>query len=124
MGFPTLETVKLFLAELKKSKDIESIFDSYKDDGLNPKYLPSLSLLKEIVLTLNTREQYMSEVSPFFTGFMCAFDLFRRQIESEDMTVDDIEANLTSITNWTKFLEDENCRLKQELEALKNGNSK
>lgn len=120
MGFPKIETVKAFIHTCDK-EGFESIVDRLLNNDLKTEYKPLFAYLKKIITDM-LEDDLNEECNYYTSGFISCFDLFRRQIESEDMTVDDIKLQLDNVLAWSSFLEKENVELKNELNEIKRNN--
>lgn len=117
MGFPKLETVKSFIQVCEKD-GFESIVDKILDRELKAEYKPLFAYFKKIITDM--LDDNMTEECNYYTsGFISCFDLFRRQIEADSMSLDDISLQLKNILAWSEFLERENLELKNEINELK-----
>jgi hypothetical protein len=116
MGFPKIETVKAFIHTCDKD-GFESIVDKLLNNDLKNEYKPLFAYLKKIVTDM-LADDLVEECNYYTSGFVSCFDLFRRQIESEDMDVDDIQSQLKNLLAWSSFLEDENVSLKNKITLL------
>lgn len=120
MGFPKIETVKAFIHACDK-EGFETIVDRLLNNDLKTEYKPLFAYLKKIVTDM-LEDDLNEECNYYTSGFISCFDLFRRQIESEDMSIDDIKIQLDNILAWSSFLEKENVELKNELNEIKRHN--
>lgn len=121
MGFPKIDTVKAFIHVCEK-EGFESIVDRLMNNDLKTEYKPLFAYLKKIVTDM-LEDDLTEECNYYTSGFISCFDLFRRQIESEDMTVDDIKLQLDNVLAWSSYLENENLALKNELNEIKRNNT-
>jgi hypothetical protein len=113
MGFPRIETIKAFV-EICKKDGFEELMDEFLSKELLPEYKPVMSYLKKIVTDM-LEEDLNEEANYYTSGFISCFDMFRRQIEGEHATLEDLELQIENMLGWTKFLEDENITLKNKL---------
>lgn len=118
MGFPKVETIKAFV-EICKKDGFESIIDEFLSKELKPSHKPIMSYLKKIVTDF--LDEDLEEYANYYSsGFITCFDMFRRQIESEEATIEDLELQLDNMIGWTKFLELENLEIKNKLIECEN----
>ena len=119
MGFPKKETVALFIEMINRDGLESVILQALKGDAI-PKYGPIISFLKAACLIIDDPENN-SELcmESYSLGFLSCFNLFRLQIESEDMDLDDLENQVQKLEGWISYLEDENVRLKNENTELR-----
>ena len=119
MGFPKKETVALFIEMINRDGLESAILQAIRGDS-TPKYYPIISFLKAACLIIedpeNNSELCMESYS---LGFLSCFNLYRLQIESEDMDLDDLESQLQKLDAWVLYLEDENVKLKNENTELR-----
>jgi len=113
LTYPTAETVELFRHILEKD-GMESIFENLFKDKKNFKMLPMLAMLKRTLADL-LEDDLHEEASGFSSGFVMALDIFRRQIEAEFITLEDVELQINNLIGWISYLENENMDLKARL---------
>lgn len=114
--FPSKETVKLFI-DISNRDGFAATLGSALSDPVNPKYSAILGYLKSALKTIdNTGVENRFCPESFASGFLSCFHMFRLQIESEDMDIEDLQSNIDSLTNYIKFLEDESLKLKEQLD--------
>jgi len=116
MGYPTLETIKMFV-EITNRDGFEEISENLLLKHKDQRMMPMLSYFKQAIIQMLEGELY-DEADGFSSGFIVCLDLFRRQIESEAITLEELEIQLTNMEGWTTFLEDESIKLKEELSEL------
>jgi hypothetical protein len=78
-----------------------------------------MSYLKKIVTDF-LDEDLEDSANYYTSGFITCFDMFRRQIESEEATIEDLELQLQNMIGWTQFLESENLEIKNKLIECEN----
>ena len=112
--FPSKETVKLFI-DVSNRDGFAATLSAPLLDPINPKYSPVLGYLKSALKIIDASEGN-SKFCPesFASGFLSCFHMFRLQIESEDMDIEDLQLNIESLSNYVKFLEEEASKLKAE----------
>lgn len=113
--FPSKDTVSLFIDICNRDGFSNTISEILKAP-MNPNYAAVLGYLKSVLRIIDNGMSDLQSDS-FASGFLCAFHLFRLQIESEDMEIEDLQLTVNSLANYIEFLEDENLR-------IKNGESK
>ncbi len=122
MGFPSMTTVKAFI-EICQKDGFENLIDEFLSKELRAPYKPTMSYLKRIVTDF--LDEDMDEAANYYTsGFISCFDMFRRQIEAEEATVEDLELQLQNMIGWTQFLESENLEIKNKLRELESNGTK
>lgn len=112
--FPSKDTVKLFI-DISNRDGFAATLTRVLEDPINPHYSPILGYLKsalKIIDSQTTPSKFCPE--SFASGFLSCFHMFRLQIESEDMDIEDLQANIDSLNNYIKFLEEEAIKLKSE----------
>lgn len=82
------------------------------------KMLPLLSYFKQVIISMIDNDLY-DEADGYTTGFLTCLDMFRRQINSENVTLEDIEIQLANMEGWNSYLEQENIDLKNQIRELK-----
>jgi len=122
LTYPTTETVELFKHALEKD-GMELIFENLFKDKKNFKMMPTLSLFKQMINNLLEDKLY-EEVDGFCSGFVICLDLFRRQIEAEFITLEDVELQVQNMCGWTEYLERENLEIRNENIELTTRNKK
>lgn len=116
MGFPKIEAIKAYI-DICQKDGIGNIIDEFISKEMRPEYKPIMMYLKTMIETI--LEEPNSEYADFYTsGFMTCFDIFRRQIESEEATLEDLEMQLQNMLGWISYLENENLEIKNELRKL------
>lgn len=116
MGYPTIETVKMFV-EITNRDGFEEISENLLLKHKDQRMMPLLSYFKQAIIQMLEGELY-DEADGFSSGFLICLDLFRRQIDSEAITLEELEIQLANMEGWTTYLEDESIRLKEELSEL------
>lgn len=116
MGYPTIETIKMFV-EITSRDGFEEISENLLLKHKDQRIMPLLSYFKQAIIQMLEGELY-DEADGFSSGFIICLDLFRRQIESEAITLEELEIQLQNMEGWTSFLEEESIRLKEELSEL------
>lgn len=118
MGYPKTETIQAYLAICEKDGFV-NIMEEFTNKDLKPEHKPIFAYLKKIISDLMDDETISDECVDYYTtGFLSCFDLFRRQIESEEATLEDLEMQLQNMIGWTTFLESENINLTKRLQDL------
>lgn len=114
--FPSKDTVKLFI-DISNRDGFAATLSGPLKDPINPKYAPVLGYLKSALKIIDHSPED-SKFCPesFASGFLACFHMFRLQIESEDMDMEDMQSSLDSLSNYIKFLEEEAVQLKREKE--------
>jgi hypothetical protein len=82
---------------------------------------PILSFFK-IAITQMLEDNLFDEVDGYSTGFMTCLDLFRRQMDAEKITLEELEIQIENMCGWTSFLENEALEMKNEINELKRQN--
>lgn len=119
--FPKYETIETFMEISKRDGMAETVMNVLSDK--NPDYEPLLTYLKKIINKINADpEDNRIDSNAFSVGYLVCFNLFRIQIESEDLDVADLESNIESLRNYIAFLEDENSKLKAKNDSKQNTN--
>jgi hypothetical protein len=122
MGYPTKETIEAFKQIVDKD-GIEDILENLvKEANSNKKIAPIIEFLKEMVHTI-IQDNLEEELSAYTHGFISCLDLFRRQIESEIIDLEDLNLQLDNIIGWNQYLEDESVKLREEIDVLKRRNN-
>ena len=116
MGYPTIETIKMFV-EITSRDGFEEISENLLLKHKDQRIVPLLSYFKQAIIQMLEGELY-DEADGFSSGFIVCLDLFRRQIESEAITLEELEIQLENMCGWSEYLENENDRLKEELSEL------
>jgi hypothetical protein len=116
MGYPTIETIKMFV-EITSRDGFEEISENLLLKHKDQRIVPLLSYFKQAIIQMLEGELY-DEADGFSSGFIVCLDLFRRQIESEAITLEELEIQLENMCGWSEYLENENVRLKEELSEL------
>lgn len=113
--FPSKDTVKLFI-DISNRDGFASTLTTVLTDPVNPKYGPILGYLKSALKIIDGQGESNSKFCPesFASGFLSCFHMFRLQIESEDMDIEDLQANIESLSNYVKFLEEEAVKFKSD----------
>lgn len=121
MGYPNNDTIQLF-AEIVKRDGIEELMEKLIDKASrDPKMKPLLGFFKTTLTTM-LEDELFDEVDGYSTGFITCFDMFRRQIESEKISLEDLLLQVDNLCGWNSFLEEESLLIKSELERLKKEN--
>jgi len=111
--FPNNKTIKLFIDICNRDGFTKTVSEIFKEKDINNNYLPVFSYLKLSMKTIGEEEGNSDiDMESFVTGFLCCFHLFRLQLESEDMLLDDVQANIGVLNSYVTYLEDEICNLK------------
>lgn len=118
MSYPTRETVELFCEVLKKDGMEDVMEKLLMENGKDLRMMPILSFFKQS-LTQLMEDHLLDEIDGYSSGFLCCLDMFRRQINSQETTVDDLTFQINNIEGWANFLEIENSELKNQIEELK-----
>lgn len=116
MGYPTIETIKMFV-EITNRDGFEEISENLLLKHKDQRIMPLLSYFKQAIIQMLESELY-DEADGFSSGFIVCLDLFRRQIESEAITLEELEIQLENILAWAEYLEKENVNLKNQIEEL------
>lgn len=112
-SYPTRETVEMFCEVLQKD-GMEDIMEKLlRENTKDLRMIPLLSFFKQS-LTQMMEDQLLEEIDGYSSGFLCCLDMFRRQINSEEITLDDVNIQLNNIAAWSNYLEEENILLKNE----------
>lgn len=110
--FPSKDTVKLFIDICSRDGLSKTVSEVIKNP-IDEKYGPVLSYLKGAMRIIDNPEGTSDLCGESFgVGFLTCFNLFRLQLESEDMDIDDLQTNLDNLNNYIQFLEEENSKLK------------
>lgn len=120
MGYPSVDTIKLF-CEILNRDGIDSITENIILSGNNPKLNPILIYFKR-TLTDMLKEELYEEVDGYTTGFLTCLDIFRRQLDADDVSLEDLEIQIENMCGWTDYLEHENLKLRNELNELNRRN--
>lgn len=122
MGYPNNDTISLF-SEIVKRDGIEEIMEKLIDKASkDPKMKPLLGFFKSTLTTM-LEDELFDEVDGYSTGFITCFDMFRRQIESEKISLEDLLLQVDNLCGWNEFLEIENLTLKKEINELTRQNT-
>ena len=117
--FPSKETVSLFV-DMTNRDGFSNTVISVLSEPINKKYSPVLGYLKSALRAIskssNSKEGGFCEES-FASGFLSCFHLFRLQLESEDMEDDDLICSYENLSNYVKYLEEENVKLKDKIDG-------
>lgn len=116
MGFPSIDTVNLFY-EILKREGMDRISESVLLKSKDLRLIPSLSYLKTVLLNL-IADDLIDEANGYSAGFITCLDMFRRQLSSEEISLEDVEIQLKNVCAWTSYLEEENMRLKDQIKEL------
>lgn len=116
MGYPSLETVQMFV-EITNRDGLEEISENMLLKNKEHRMLPLLSYFKQMIVNMIENELY-DEADGYSSGFLSCLDIFRRQINSEAVKLEDIEAQLSNMEGWINFLETENVQLKNQIKEL------
>ena len=121
MGYPSKETIEAFKQKIEKDGLEEVLGNLVNISNVNKKINPIVTYLKEMIFSMidNNLEE---EMSAYTNGFISCLDLFRRQIESESIDLEDLNIQLENITGWTSYLELENTNLKEKIYGLERRN--
>lgn len=117
MGYPTIETVRMF-AEITNRDGFEELSERLLLKNKDPKMLPLLSYFKTAIIQMMEAELY-DEADGYSSGFISCLDMFRRQIEAEAITLEELEIQLKNILAWSSYLEDESILLNEQIKDLK-----
>jgi hypothetical protein len=120
MNYPTVETINLF-TEILKRDGMEEITENILLRGKDVRMHPILSFFK-IAITQMLEDNLFDEVDGYSTGFMTCLDLFRRQMDAEKITLEELEIQIENMCGWTEFLEREALDMKNEINELKRQN--
>lgn len=116
MGYPSLETVQMFV-EIANRDGLEEIIENMLLKNKELRMLPLLSYFKQMIVNMIENELY-DEADGYSSGFLSCLDIFRRQINSEVVKLEDIEIQLANMCGWSEFLEIENLKLRNEVIEL------
>ena len=116
MGFPSIETVDLFY-EIVQRDGMEYVSENLLLKSKDPRLVPAVRYLKTVLLSL-IEDELLDEANGFSAGFISCLDIFRRQIDSEDIDLEDIELQLKNLSAWIEYLEAEVVKLKSEINEL------
>lgn len=118
MGYPSLETVQVFkeISERDGIEEItENLFGKYKDRRMTP-----LLMYFKLVLTQMLENDLIDEANGYSNGFISCVDMFRRQINCDMASLDDLTLQIDNMANWINFLESEVATLKNKIYELEN----
>lgn len=118
MGYPSKETIEAFKQIVEKDGLEEILGNLVNASNMNKKLSPIVGYLKEMIF-LMIDDGIDDEISSYTNGFISCLDLFRRQIESESIDIEDLNLQLENIVGWNNYLESESQTLKEELDGLK-----
>lgn len=116
MGYPTIETVRMF-AEITNRDGFEEISEQLLLKSKDQRMIPLLSYFKQAIIQMMEAELY-DEADGYSSGFITCLDLFRRQIEAESITIDDLQAQIENMCGWTSYLEEEVTKLQDKIKEL------
>ena len=102
MGFPSIDTVNLF-CEIVEREGMEKISESLLLRSKDLRLIPILSYLKTVLLSL-IKDDLIDEANGYSAGFLTCLDMFRRQLDSEEVSLEDVELQLQNMCGWTEFL--------------------
>lgn len=112
--FPTKETVSLFCDIVARDGLANTVMPIL--NSKNPTYIPALSYLKKAMKKIedanSIEEKMLLDPDAFSLGFVICFNLFRLQLEADELDNDDLKTNMEILQNYVEFLETENVRLK------------
>lgn len=111
MSYPTRETVELFCEVLKKDGMEDVMEKLLMENGKDLRMMPILSFFKQS-LTQLMEDHLLDEIDGYSSGFLCCLDMFRRQIGSSEITLDDLNIQINNILAWSNYLEEEVANLK------------
>lgn len=111
MSYPTRETVELFCEVLKKDGMEDVMEKLLMENGKDLRMMPILSFFKQS-LTQLMEDHLLDEIDGYSSGFLCCLDMFRRQIGSNEITLDDLNIQISNILAWSNYLEEEVAKLK------------
>jgi hypothetical protein len=119
MGYPTKETIEAFKQIVDKD-GMEDILENLVTLANNDKKIaPIIGFLKEMVHIIIS-DNLEEELSAYTHGFISCLDLFRRQIQSETIDLEDLNLQLDNIVGWNSYLEDEVVKLNDKIKELEN----
>ncbi len=117
MSYPTRETVELFCEVLKKDGMEDVMEKLLMENGKDLRMMPILSFFKQS-LTQLMEDHLLDEIDGYSSGFLCCLDMFRRQIGSEEVTLDDLNIQIDNMIGWSQYLENESLTIRNELNEL------
>ena len=117
MGYPTIETVRMF-AEITNRDGFEEISEQLLLKSKDQRMIPLLSYFKQAIIQTMEAELY-DEADGYSSGFITCLDMFRRQMEAEAITLEELEVQLKNMCGWSDYLESENLTLNNKIKDLK-----
>ena len=117
MGYPTKDTIGAFKQIVEKDGMEDILENLVNAANVNKKISPIVNYLKEMVHIIIS-DNLEDELSAYTNGFISCLDLFRRQIESETIDLEDLNLQLDNIVGWNEYLEKEVIRLTEEIDGL------
>ena len=118
MGYPTIETVRMF-AEITNRDGFEEISEQLLLKGKDQRMIPLLSYFKQAIIQMMEAELY-DEADGYSSGFITCLDMFRRQIEAEAITLEELEIQINNMSGWISYLENESVLLNGQIKDLRN----
>ncbi len=119
MGYPTKETISAF-KDIVEKDGMEDIFHNLVElSKSNKKINPLIEYLKAMVFSM-VDGGLDEELGAYTNGFISCLDLFRRQMDSESIDLEDLNIQLENICGWNSYLEDEVVRLNDKIKELEN----
>ena len=119
MGYPTKETISAF-KDIVEKDGMEDIFHNLVElSKTNKKINPLIEYLKAMVFSM-VDNGLDEELGAYTNGFISCLDLFRRQMDSESIDLEDLNIQLDNIVGWNSYLEDEVVKLNDKIKELEN----
>lgn len=117
MGFPSIDTINLF-CDIVRREGMEKVSELLLLRSKDLRLVPSLSYLKTVLLSL-IKDELIDEANGYSAGFLTCLDMFRRQLDSEDITLEDVELQLQNVLAWVDYLENEVINLQCQIDRKK-----
>lgn len=118
LGFPSNDTVDLFY-EIVQRDGMEHVSEELLLKSKDLRLLPLVRYLKTVLLSL-IKDELLDEANGYSAGFISCLDIFRRQLDSEEIDLDDVKMQIENMSAWTDYLESEVILLKDQLKVCQN----
>jgi hypothetical protein len=109
MTYPTADTINAFI-EIVERDGIEPITEYLILKNKDTRIQPMLVFFKKIIINM-MEDELFDEADGYSTGFISCLDLFRRQIQAEKVTLEELEIQIENMCGWSEYLESENLTL-------------
>ena len=117
MNYPNKQDIITF-SEILNKDGINVIFEYIAAES--EKNIDIKNMLSYLAANINKllKDELEDVAQGYVNGYISCLDIFRRKIETTELSLDDINLQLENLQGWIEFLENENFEMREKINEL------